>query len=411
MNTKPIISVVLGTYNRKSFLKETIKSIRNNNISVPYEIVVIDGGSNDGSLKYLVSQKDIITIVQHNRGEWKGGQIERKSWGYFMNIAFRACHGEYIVMLSDDCIVLRDSIMNAYKIFLNDENKKIGAVAFYFRDYPIQKYYSVLYTFKHALFVNHGMYSRKVLEDVGYIDEDHYEFYYADGDLCAKILVKGYEIVDSEASIVEHFFHANEKIRNSNYLNKHENFEAFKRRWRGLFYTPDVYNVRAKKILNFVDPLNTAKIFDKIYVRKADYYKKLLNTYLHRGDRPAQEKVKVSVGIIIKFQNRVFLKVKNAKYEVPKINNLDRNEYEDYFVKTVKEKLPDAADTVKPIGQSGLRPEKEIHFFLVKISYSFDDSNLLSLVNGSARDYKWIDLEKLNKNNINPNHLPFINME
>ena len=49
MNEKPIISIVLGTYNRKNFLKETIKSIRNNNINVPYEIIVIDGGSSDGS--------------------------------------------------------------------------------------------------------------------------------------------------------------------------------------------------------------------------------------------------------------------------------------------------------------------------------------------------------------------------
>jgi len=223
MNEKPIISIVLGTYNRKNFLKETIKSIRNNNINVPYEIIVIDGGSSDGSLKYLLNQKDIITIIQHNRGVWKNKPIQRKSWGYFMNIAFKACHGSYIVMLSDDCIILPNSIMNAYEIFLNNKNKKIGAVAFYFRDYPIQKYYSVLYTFKHTLFVNHGMYLKKALVDVGYIDEDNYEFYYADGDLCAKIWTKGYKILDSEKSVVEHFFHANEDIRSSNYLNKYEN--------------------------------------------------------------------------------------------------------------------------------------------------------------------------------------------
>lgn len=412
MKIKPTISIVLSTYNRKHFLKETIKSIRNNNINVLYEIIVIDGGSSDGSIKYLVDQKDIITIVQYNRGEWKNKPIERRSWGYFMNIAFKACHGDYIVMLSDDCIILPDSVMNAYRLFLDNKDKKIGAVAFYFRDYPIQRYYSVLYTFKHTLFVNHGMYSKKALEDAGYIDEDNYEFYYADGDLCAKIWTEGYKIIDSEKSVVEHFFHANEDVRSSNYLNKYENFETFKRKWRDIFYTPEVYNVRAKKNLNFVDPLNTAKIFDKIYTNKLDYYKKLLNTYLNRGDRPNQEKIKISIGIIIKFQNEVLLEIENNKYYLPKIDNVDRNEYEDYFINMFEKKLSGIKNTTKLLGQSGLRPEKEIYFFLIKLDAKINiNLNLLNICASDPKDYKWIGINKLNENNVNPNHIPFINME
>ena len=412
MNEKPIISIVLGTYNRKNFLKETIKSIRNNNINVPYEIIVIDGGSSDGSLKYLLNQKDIITIIQHNRGVWKNKPIQRKSWGYFMNIAFKACHGSYIVMLSDDCIILPNSIMNAYEIFLNNKNKKIGAVAFYFRDYPIQKYYSVLYTFKHTLFVNHGMYLKKALVDVGYIDEDNYEFYYADGDLCAKIWTKGYKILDSEKSVVEHFFHANEDIRSSNYLNKYEDFETFKKTWRDIFYTPEIYNVRAKKNLNFVDPLNTAKIFDKIYKSRLDYYKELINTYLHRGDRLDQEKIRVSIGIIIKFQNEVLLEKKYGKYYLPKIDNLDRDKYEDYFMNIFEKKLFETEHTTKLLGQSGLRPENEIYFFLIKFNNKINvNLNSLDVFMNNQKDYEWTDINQLNNQNTNPNHIPFINME
>src|SRR3989339_1140744 len=403
MNEKPIISIVLGTYNRKNFLKETIKSIRNNNINVPYEIIVIDGGSSDGSLKYLLNQKDIITIIQHNRGVWKNKPIQRKSWGYFMNIAFKACHGSYIVMLSDDCIILPNSIMNAYEIFLNNKNKKIGAVAFYFRDYPIQKYYSVLYTFKHTLFVNHGMYLKKALVDVGYIDEDNYEFYYADGDLCAKIWTKGYKILDSEKSVVEHFFHANEDIRSSNYLNKYENFETFKKTWRDIFYTPEIYNVRAKKNLNFVDPLNTAKIFDKIYKSRLDYYKELINTYLHRGDRLDQEKIRVSIGIIIKFQNEVLLEKKYGKYYLPKIDNLDRDKYEDYFMNIFEKKLFETEHTTKLLGQSGLRPENEIYFFLIKFNNKINvNLNSLDVFMNNQKDYEWTDINQLNNQNTNP---------
>ena len=77
--SKPYISIVLGSYNRKSFLKKAIRTIRENGISVPYEIIVIDGGSTDGSISYLASQKDIITIVQHNHGVWEGKKVDKKS--------------------------------------------------------------------------------------------------------------------------------------------------------------------------------------------------------------------------------------------------------------------------------------------------------------------------------------------
>lgn len=37
------------------------------------------------ALSWLLKQKDVITIVQHNRGEFMGKKIEQLSLGYFMN--------------------------------------------------------------------------------------------------------------------------------------------------------------------------------------------------------------------------------------------------------------------------------------------------------------------------------------
>jgi glycosyltransferase involved in cell wall biosynthesis len=61
------VSIVLGTYNRLSFLKATIASVRASQIDIPYEIIVVDGGSQDGTLDWLTEQRDIVSIVQHNR--------------------------------------------------------------------------------------------------------------------------------------------------------------------------------------------------------------------------------------------------------------------------------------------------------------------------------------------------------
>src|ERR1700731_426776 len=97
---KPIVSVVLGTYNRLLFLEATIASIRASQFDRPYEIIVVDGGSTDGTIDWLVHQRDIIPIVQHNR-ETIGEITRRKrSWGYFMNLGLKCAEGRYICLIS-----------------------------------------------------------------------------------------------------------------------------------------------------------------------------------------------------------------------------------------------------------------------------------------------------------------------
>jgi len=237
------VSLVLGSYNRKNLLKLTIASIREelSHASFPHEIIVVDGGSTDGSLRWLSGQKDIITIIQHNRGTWKGKEIRRRSWGYFMNLGFRCAQGTYVCMLSDDCLVVPGAIINGFNLFENEKKtgKKTGAVAFYWRNWPDQKKYRVGLTLGNKMFVNHGMYLKKALEDVGYIDETTYLFYHADGDLCLKLWEKGYEITDSPDSYIEHYTHATLSVRKSNLKNQKQDWDNYLKKWKGIFYHPD----------------------------------------------------------------------------------------------------------------------------------------------------------------------------
>jgi len=232
---KPLLSVVLGSYNRKSFLRSTLESVRNNGQDFEYEIIVVDGGSSDGSLEFLVKQKDVITIIQHNHGEFGGKKIERRSWGYFMNLGFKAAQGKYILMISDDCLVIPNSISNGINYFENllTKGEKIGAIAFYWRNWPEQKEYFVG-SFCNRIFVNHGLFLKSVLDEVNYINEKDYKFYYADSDLCLRIADLGYKIVDSPTSFVEHYSHANLKQRHKNetYVQNDEDF--FLAKWKKL---------------------------------------------------------------------------------------------------------------------------------------------------------------------------------
>lgn len=192
----PVVSTIIGTYNRKRFLKLTIDSIRKEleNCDLTYEIIVVDDGSTDGSIKWLSKQKDIITIIQHNRGKWRGNPVERRSWGYFMNLGFKSAQGKYICMLSDDCLVVPGAIRNGITYFEKrlSEGIKLGAVPFYFiMNYPIDTEYCLMRVGEH-FFVNHGLYLNAALNSVGYVDEETYRFYSADVDLCFKMLTNGY---------------------------------------------------------------------------------------------------------------------------------------------------------------------------------------------------------------------------
>ena len=265
MKGKPEISVVIGAYNRHRFLKLAIQSVREelSRRQLPAEIIVVDGGSTDGSLPWLLKQKDILTIVQHNRGEWQGRPITRRSWGYFMNLGFRCAQGKYLCMLSDDCLVVPGAIGNGCCLFEQRlaAGERVGAVAFFWRNWPEQKRYWVGFTYGNRMFVNHGLYLRQAVEEVGFIDEETYSFYHADGDLSLRMYEKGFDCIPSPHSFIEHFAHESE-TRTENLKRQHQDWLSYQARWSHLGHTEKDW-----REIDFTDPAGTAARFGKKWFR------------------------------------------------------------------------------------------------------------------------------------------------
>lgn len=262
---KPYLSIVIGSYNRLKMLKLCIQALREELSGLATEIIVIDGGSTDGALEWLLEQKDIITILQHNRGQWRGKEIERKPWAYFMNLGFKAASGKFLCMLSDDSLIIPGAVNNGLQLFEEKltQGEKIGAIAFYFRDYPLREKYAVAVNLGN-LYVNHGLYLKSALHEVDYIDEN-YNFYFADTDLVLKLKSHGYECISSPSSFVEHYFEATPEIRASNNDEKKKiDRSRLLEKWKGTAYPEKLYKNYQKHIGywdyhpdNFEDKYNT----------------------------------------------------------------------------------------------------------------------------------------------------------
>jgi glycosyltransferase involved in cell wall biosynthesis len=273
------VSIVIGSCNRCRFLKLAIASVREEleRSSLAGEIIVIDGGSTDGTLSWLLKQKDIITIVQHNRGEWRGKPIERRSWGYFMNLGFKCAQGKYVCMLSDDCLVVPGAIVNGHALFEQEiaRGEKTGAVAFYWRNWPERGPYLVGTTLSGRIFVNHGLFLKRALEDVGFIDENTFSFYHADGDLCLKMWQMGYRCIDSPQSFIEHYSHANAAHRSSNVEAARLDWQNYLLKWEGIYYFPTDEQTGGRQERPYDDPFHTADRF-----RKAESVREKITRFL-----------------------------------------------------------------------------------------------------------------------------------
>lgn len=166
-------------------------------------------------------------------------------------------------MVSDDCLVVPGAIKRGIVHFDNNlsAGNTVGAVAFYWRNWPEQEKYWVGLTLGGKMFVNHGLYLREALYNVDYIDADSYAFYHADGDLCLKLWANGYACIDSPDSYIEHFSHANRSLRRSNLATQKEDWARYLRKWEGIYYDRTEDNTGGWIEKEFHDPSDTAQEF------------------------------------------------------------------------------------------------------------------------------------------------------
>lgn len=102
----PVFSIVLCTYNAKTYLDECIQSLLNQTFS-DFELIIVDDGSSDGTLAYLEGIQDPrVKLVRLGRNH---GLIHARTQG------FQAASGRYIAVMDADDIAAPNRLEEQFR--------------------------------------------------------------------------------------------------------------------------------------------------------------------------------------------------------------------------------------------------------------------------------------------------------
>jgi len=171
VKNKKNASIIIATYNRGDILEKTLNSMLNQDYLYNHEIIVINDGSTDNTKQILQKFSSYKKIKSHNLKKNSGPATAR-------NIGIKMAKFPIIVIMDDDCIPEKDWLRKLVSKFSDN----IGVTT----SYSLGGGTSTAFL-------------KKVIDEVGYFDENFPFAYREDSDLLFRALDGGYEIKGSNA--------------------------------------------------------------------------------------------------------------------------------------------------------------------------------------------------------------------
>ncbi|GIP39126.1 glycosyl transferase [Paenibacillus sp. J31TS4] len=206
-----LTSIIIPTFQGLYLLRECVASIRSHTHS-PYEIIVVDNGSDDGTLQYCREENLMVISFPNNRG-----------FPIAVNWGLRIAAGDHLLLLNNDIVVgpnwldnmlacLASSpdigIVGPYTNYIsgrqqrNPEYETIEgyqeAAAAYNKQDPGK------YVTTERLVGFCMLFSRELMERIGLLDERYSPGHYEDDDYCYRARKAGYRLMISGDVIVHH---------------------------------------------------------------------------------------------------------------------------------------------------------------------------------------------------------------
>ena len=115
MKKMPFFSIIIPAYNAQDYIENCIKSILEQNFQ-NYEIIIIDDGSTDDTLKIIASYAQACDNIIFSHKE--NGGI-----GTAIPIGIELASGQYIVFVDSDDTVKKSMLNDLYNIVVQNEKK------------------------------------------------------------------------------------------------------------------------------------------------------------------------------------------------------------------------------------------------------------------------------------------------
>ena len=160
------ISICFGTFNRLELLRRVLDNISE---QIKAEVVIADGGSTDGTIKFLESRNEVKLIKEG----------KRSSYPEFMNKAVRESTGNLIVQWNDDALMCP----GGWKALVN-VGQDVSGYRFPYREGDTVSFDG---GFARPRWMSFGCYFRSVLRKYG-LYHCGFSFYDADVELSNRIL-------------------------------------------------------------------------------------------------------------------------------------------------------------------------------------------------------------------------------
>jgi len=266
-------AIIILTYNNLKYNKDCIESIRRYTQEGSYEIIVVDNNSTDGTREWLQTQKDLkLVLNDYNVGFPKGCNIG-------INLADKESD---ILLLNNDTVVTPRWLENLQLCLCSDE--KIGAVGAVCNQHENLQGAEVTYKKldEMILFAEKNNISdsskweekvfligfcilikRKVLDQIGLLDETYSPGYVEDNDFSMRIIEVGYKLMLCHDCFVHHYLGtAFRKDLNKFYPVLWANRERFKSKWGFETYLFDEIRFDLIRIIDAPDKFKDMNILE-----------------------------------------------------------------------------------------------------------------------------------------------------
>jgi len=222
------ISVIIPAYNAQKTIKRCLEGVLNQKINKKYEVIVVDDGSTDETVK-VVSKFPVKLIKQKHQGPAKA-----------RNLGAKKSKGNIIVFTDSDCIPPKNWLKELTKLFSNpgivgvsgtyktkNKNNLIARLV----GYQIERRHERMKKMDRIDFVGtyNCAYRKRIFFKFGGFNTKFKTSSGEDPDLSYKISKKGYKIVFQPSAYVSHY-HVDS-------LTKYLKQKFWRAYWRVLLYS------------------------------------------------------------------------------------------------------------------------------------------------------------------------------